>query len=92
MIKSFRHPGIKQFYEIGITKGVRQDHIKRLRKRLAVLDAAVSLDDIKKHNWGLHPLKGNLEGCHAINVSGNWRLFFEFKDGNIYVLDYADYH
>jgi len=25
-------------------------------------------------------------------VSGNWRLTFEFKDGNACVLDYEDYH
>ena len=24
--------------------------------------------------------------------SGNWRLTFEFRDGNTYVLDYEDYH
>lgn len=28
----------------------------------------------------------------AIWVSGNWRLTFEFRDGNAYVLDYEDYH
>jgi len=26
---------------------------------------------------------------HAVNVSGDWRIFFEFYDGNIYVLYYA---
>ncbi len=25
-------------------------------------------------------------------VNGNWRLKFEFRDGNVYVLDYEDYH
>jgi len=25
-------------------------------------------------------------------VNGNWRLTFEFRDGNVYVLDYEDYH
>ena len=92
MIKSFKHKGLEQLFEEGITKGLKQDLVKRLRKRLAVLDSAVSLDDIKAHNWGLHPLRGDLEGCHAIKVNGNWRLFFQFKDGNVYLLDYADYH
>ncbi|WP_292046575.1 type II toxin-antitoxin system RelE/ParE family toxin [Marinobacter sp.] len=25
-------------------------------------------------------------------VSGNWRMTFEFQDGNAYILDYEDYH
>ncbi|WP_240624361.1 type II toxin-antitoxin system RelE/ParE family toxin [Chromatocurvus halotolerans] len=28
----------------------------------------------------------------STKVSGNWRLFFEFRDGNVYLLDYDDYH
>ena len=26
------------------------------------------------------------------DLDGNWRITFEFKDGNSYVLDYEDYH
>lgn len=40
----------------------------------------------------LHPLKGDREGQWAISVSGNWRITFEFHDGNAYLLDYEDYH
>ncbi|WP_092205079.1 MULTISPECIES: type II toxin-antitoxin system RelE/ParE family toxin [unclassified Pseudomonas] len=25
-------------------------------------------------------------------ANGNWRLTFQFRDGNAYVLDYEDYH
>ena len=28
----------------------------------------------------------------SIMVSGNWRMTFEFEDGNVFVLDYEDYH
>lgn len=92
MIKNIKHKGLKKFYESGSTKGIRADHADRLRDRLAVLDAATSLDDIAASNWGLHPLTGHLKGQHAIKISGNWRLFFEFRDGNVYLLDYDDYH
>ena len=92
MIKSIKHKGLKKFYETGSTKGIRPDHATRLEDRLAVLDAATSLDDIAALNWGLHPLKGDKAGHHAIKVSGNWRLFFIFEEGDIYLLDYDDYH
>jgi len=57
-----------------------------------VLDAASRLDDIAAGGWNLHPLAGKLKGQYAINVSGNWRLLFEFRDGNVYLLNYDDYH
>ena len=25
-------------------------------------------------------------------VSANWRITFEFADGNVYIVDYEDYH
>jgi len=40
----------------------------------------------------LHPLKGKEKGRWSIWVNGNWRITFEFRDGNAYVLDYEDYH
>ncbi|GEM_PF-5774409 len=42
--------------------------------------------------WRLHRLKGKDKGGHAIWVSGNWRMTFEFENGNAYVVDYEDYH
>ncbi len=41
---------------------------------------------------GLHALKGTMANRWSVTVSGNWRLTFEFREGNTYVLDYEDYH
>ncbi|MGL6159501.1 type II toxin-antitoxin system RelE/ParE family toxin [Microbulbifer sp.] len=92
MIKSIKHKGLRKFYETGNTGGIRSDHAQRLRLRLTKLDAIVSLDDITLKNWDLHPLKGDKAGQWAIKVSGNWRLFFKFENGHVYLLDYDDYH
>jgi proteic killer suppression protein len=40
----------------------------------------------------LHELRGDRKGQWAISVNGNWRVTFEFRDGNAFVLDYEDYH
>lgn len=40
----------------------------------------------------LHSLKGKLRGRWSVRVDGNWRLTFEFRDGNAYLLNYEDYH
>jgi proteic killer suppression protein len=92
MIQSFRHKGLRKFFETGSAAGVQASHAKRLRIQLTALDTAQTIDDMDIPGFALHPLKGAMRGRWAISVNGNWRLTFEFKDGNAYVLDYEDYH
>ena len=92
MIKTIRHKGLAKLFESGSTSGVQASHARRLRLQLAALDTAQVIDDMDIPGFGLHPLKGKLKGRWSIWVNGNWRLTFEFKDGNVYVLDYEDYH
>jgi toxin HigB-1 len=92
MIKSIRHKGLKRFFEKGDAAKVQPNHVTRLRVMLAILHTAQGIDDIDKPGFALHPLRGEMEGRWAISVSGNWRLTFEFEDGDVYVLDYEDYH
>jgi len=92
MIKSFTHKGLKLFYDTGSLKGIQAKHAKKLRMQLAALDTAHTIDDLNIPGYSLHPLHGNREGVWSITVSGNWRLTFEFVDGNIFLLNYEDYH
>lgn len=92
MIQSFRHKGLKRFYQSGSLAGIQPQHAQRLRMQLAALDTAASLDDMDIPGFRLHRLKGRERDRWSIWVNGNWRLSFEFRDGNAYVLDYEDYH
>jgi proteic killer suppression protein len=40
----------------------------------------------------LHQLKGDRRGTWAVNVSGNWRVTFEFVEKDVAEVDYEDYH
>lgn len=92
MIKSFRHNGLRRRFETGSTAGVQASHAKRLRMQLAALDTAKSIDDMDVPGFRRHRLKGALQTRWSISVNGNWRVTFEFEDGNAHVLDYEDYH
>jgi proteic killer suppression protein len=92
VIKSFRHKGLRVLFESGSYAGVQPNHAKRLRLQLAALDSAHTIDDMDIPGFRLHPLKGGMAGRWSIWVNGNWRMTFEFRDGNAYVLDYEDYH
>ncbi|GAA3936722.1 type II toxin-antitoxin system RelE/ParE family toxin [Litoribacillus peritrichatus] len=92
MIKSFKHKGLKKYFETGSTSGIQAKHQNKLRMQLAAIDTAQEIDDINLPGFKLHPLKGNRDGIWSITVNGNWRITFEFIDGNAYILNYEDYH
>jgi Plasmid maintenance system killer protein len=92
MIKSFRHKGLRRFFETGSTAGIQAAHARKLRLELTALETAATIEDMAVPGFHLHPLRGNRKGQWSITVSGNWRVTFEFRDGNAYLLDYEDYH
>lgn len=92
MIKSFRHKGLRRFYESGSPVGIQSAHAKKIRLQLAALESASRIEDMNLPGFQLHPLKGERKGQWAISVSGNWRITFEFREGHAYLVDYEDYH
>ncbi len=92
MIKSWKHKGLKRFFESGNTSGIQVKHVKKLREQLSVLNAAEMALDLRLPGYKWHELTGNRKGCYAITVSGNWRLTFYFEDSDAILVDYEDYH
>jgi len=92
MIRTFRHKGIKLFFETGSTRGVQTAHAKKLRIQLTVLNTAKGPADMNAPGWKLHSLKGDHAGHWSVWVSGNWRLTFAFENGDAVLVDYQDYH
>lgn len=92
MIKSFRHKGLRRYFEEARVAGIQPAHAGKLRMLLSALDTATEIADMDVPGFGLHPLKGNRKGEWTVSVSGNWRITFEFRDGNAHSLNYEDYH
>ena len=92
MIKSFKHKGLQDFYEKGHSSGIQAQHRQKIRMQLVALDTATVIDDIDLPGFRLHPLKGNLKGLWSIEVNKNWRITFEFKASDVYIVNYENYH
>ena len=60
--------------------------------QLAALDTAQAADDMDIPGFRRHSLKGQKKGLWAIKVSGNWRITFRLREGNVYDVNYEDYH
>ena len=92
MIKSFKHKGLKRLFETGQTYGVNPQHTDRLRKILALLETSETMDDMDLPGLNLHNLKGKRKNTLAVKVSGNWRVTFKLRNGDILEVNYEDYH
>ena len=92
MIQSFKHKGLEEFFYTGSKKKIRPEHSSRLERILDRLNAANDIRDMNYPGSFLHQLSGDKNGQYSVRVSGNWRIFFEFINGDAYIVDYGDYH
>lgn len=92
VICSFRHRGLKLFFERGDHRFIGTDLVDRVEVMLAQLDVAVTVDAMRIPNYRLHALKGELKGYWSVTVKGNWRIIFRFEDGNVHNVELLDYH
>jgi proteic killer suppression protein len=93
MILSYRDKRTREFAE---GKRVREfDGFRRqAEKRLDILDAATSIADLQAlPSNALEGLKGARKGQYGIRVNMQWRICFEWPDGqtgpsNVEIVDY----
>ena len=93
MIKTFRHKGLKAFFEKGSMAGIQATHAPRLAAMLRRLNETTNAQGMNLPCWGLHPLKGReLKGHFSVWVNGNWRMTFKFEGTDAVLVYYQDYH
>ena len=92
MIRSFRHKGIRRFFETGSKAGIQPSHASKLTDQLSALNIATNPEQMDIPGWQFHALSGELANHWAISVNGNWRLTFTFEDEDAILVDYRDYH
>lgn len=56
------------------------------------LNTAFYIEDLQLPGFNLHQLKGDRSDLWSIKVNGNWRITFTFDDGDVYIVNYEDYH
>ncbi|HAT50350.1 MAG: type II toxin-antitoxin system RelE/ParE family toxin [Nitrospirae bacterium] len=91
MIETFKHKGLKALYENDSKKGVTPHISGKLKYILDLLNAAAVVDDMNYPGARLHPWKGG-NGVWSVDVSGNWRIIFQFSNGKAYDVDLIDPH
>lgn len=62
------------------------------RIKIELLDAATALSDLRLPGLRLEALKGNRKGQYSIRINDQYRLCFEWRQGDAYKVEVVDYH
>ncbi len=93
MIKGFADKETRKLFEGAKSKAVPPDVRERAESKLALLDAATSLEDLKVPPGNrLEALKGDRKEQHSIRINQQYRVCFVWKDGDAHDVEVTDYH
>jgi proteic killer suppression protein len=92
MIVSIRHKGLLLYYEQGNGSKLQTAYLGKIARVFDQLEALTSADDIRQMGSGIHKLTGDLSEFWSIKVSPNYRIIFRFENGDVFDVDFLDYH
>ncbi len=93
MIASFRDKETERLWQTGKSRRLPADLRRRAFKKLAILNAALTLDNLKVPP-GNQPevLRGNRAGQHSVRINDQYRVCFVWRSGNAFEVEIVDYH
>jgi len=93
MILNFKDKRTEAVWQGAAGKGFPADLVRVAQRKLAMLNAAVTLDALRVPPANrLEALKGNRAGQHSIRVNDQFRVCFVWRDGNAADVEITDYH
>jgi proteic killer suppression protein len=93
MIRSFASRETEQLFRRLFSRKLPHDIQRRARMKLEILDAAERLEDLRiSPSNRLEKLSGDRKDQHSIRINDQWRICFEWREGDAYEVEIADYH
>jgi proteic killer suppression protein len=93
MIKSFRDKETERLFSRQYSRRFPANLHQVTWRKLAILDAAEQLEDLRIPPGNrLEKLSGARQGQYSIRINDQWRICFEWREGNAYEVEITDYH
>lgn len=93
MIRSFRDRETERVFRREGSRKFSSALQRQAQRKLAVLDAAETLQDLRIPPGNrLEKLRGNREGQYSIRINDQWRICFNWSDGDARDVEITDYH
>lgn len=93
MIESFRDRDAEAVFSRRRARRLSDDVQQAALRKLRMLDAAVSLDDLRAPPGNrLERLQGDRAGQHSIRINRRWRICLRWEAGGAHDVEIVDYH
>lgn len=93
VIKGFRDKETERVFSRQFSRRLPSDLHRIAWRKLAMIDAAQRLQDLCVPPGNrLEKLSGDREGQYSIRINDQWRICFEWRDGDAYEVEITDYH
>ena len=93
MIKTFANKETEKLFQREVSRVLPSDIQRKARLKLEILDAVERLDDLKVPPGNrLEKLSGDRQGQHSIRINQQWRICFQWNNGDCYDVEIVDYH
>ncbi len=96
MIRSFKDKFTEALYHgsnSGKGKSFPPELIKPAQRKLDRIHSAADLIDLKVPPGNrMEKLKGNLEGWYSMRINDQFRIIFQWNNGDAYNVSIVDYH
>ena len=93
MIRNFNCKETVKIWQGTVSTKLPGDIQKVARRKLRILNNAKSLLDLKiPPNNQLEALKGNRKGQYSIRINRQWRICFQWEQGQADNVEIVDYH
>lgn len=93
MIRSFKDKETQKIFERKRSRKLPSDIQQVALRKLRMLNRAATLQDLRVPPANrLERLVGDREGQYSIRVNDQWRICFEWEDGDALNVEIVDYH
>ena len=93
MIKSFGDKETEKVWNGTRSKKLPLEAQNIGRRKLRMINNAVDINDLRIPPANrLEKLSGSLKGFHSIRINRQWRIIFEWNNGNGFEVEICDYH
>jgi toxin HigB-1 len=93
MIKSFKDSETEKVFSRRLSRRLPTDIQQVALRKLRMLNNAISLTDLRIPPANrLEKLSGTRVGQYSIRINDQWRICFEWRDGDAFNVEVEDYH
>ncbi len=93
MIRSFRDKDTEAVAQRRHDRKFSREIQRRAQRKLMILNNAASLNDLRVPPGNrLEALAGDRTGQYSIRVNAQWRICFDWEDGDANAVEIVDYH